>query len=321
MFWKAGATVLLAAGAHAGGVADLVAEGILTGRSPSSLEQRMQDDAARLIVVERRASSTAQASQNGTMDMEAWDTEVNAACQSALSKLHKASNPSGTCTCYNLPVINNQTGAFEADLRLYQLSDPTGDFDGISAEQIQVSLSYNGASVSPVNTTTAAEKVSSIRRQDTQGKPTLLQTYMFVGQVDADKLQADSNMAALEAVVVPTVTLSAINSAGNTVSTNVSTNEASFLVGVFADVHVLSDTAQAQVAVNQVVAGLANGTVAFVLPGVNLLIFPIGLVITGAWFAIGLVVIGFGFFERVQHREMYRKTAAIAGKGAALKTF
>lgn len=127
--------------------------------------------------------------------------------------------------------------------------------------------------------------------------------------------------AALEAVVMPTVTLSAINSAGNTVSTNVSTNEASFLVGVFADVHELSDTARAQVAVNEVIAGLANGTVAFVLPGVNLLIFPIGLVITGAWFAIGLVVIGFGFFERVQHREAYRKTAAIAGKGAALKTF
>lgn len=194
MFWKAGAMALLAAGAHAGGVADLVAEGILTGRSPKSLEQRMQDDAARLIVVGRRASSTAQASQNGTIDMEAWDTEVNAACQSALSKLHKASNPSGTCTCYNLPVMNNQTGAFEADLRLYQLSTPTGDFDGISAEHIQVSLSYNGASVSPVNTTTAAEKASSIRRQDTQGKPTLLQTYMFIGQVDADKLQAESNM-------------------------------------------------------------------------------------------------------------------------------
>lgn len=115
---------------------------------------------------------------------------------------------------------------------------------------------------------------------------------------------------------MPTVTLSAINSAGQSVNTNVSSNEASFLVGVFSDVVVLSDTAQAQIAVDQVVAGLANGTVAFVLPGVNLLIFPIGLVVTGAWFVIGLAVIGLGFYERVQYRETYRKTAAIANKGA-----
>lgn len=127
--------------------------------------------------------------------------------------------------------------------------------------------------------------------------------------------------AALEAVVLPTVTLSALNKAGKTVSTNVTTNEAAFLVGVFSDVVILSDTAHAQIAVDQVVAGLANGTVAFVLPGVNLLIFPIGLVITGSWFVIGLVVIGFGFFERVQHREAYRKTVALASKGAALNTF
>lgn len=115
---------------------------------------------------------------------------------------------------------------------------------------------------------------------------------------------------------MPTVTLSAANAGGQTVSTNVSSNEASFLVGALSDIVVLSETAKAQIAVDQVVQGLANGTVAFVLPGVNLLIFPIGLVITGAWTAIGMVVIGIGFFERVQHREMYRKSAAIAGKGA-----
>lgn len=127
--------------------------------------------------------------------------------------------------------------------------------------------------------------------------------------------------AALEAVVLPTVSLSAVNKAGQTVSSNVSSNEASFLVGVFSDVVVLSGTAQAQITVDQVVTGLANGTVAFVLPGVNLLIFPIGLVITGSWFVIGSMVIGFGFFERVQHREAYRKTAALASKGAARNTF
>lgn len=118
---------------------------------------------------------------------------------------------------------------------------------------------------------------------------------------------------------MPTVTLSATNAAGQIVSTNVSSNEAAFVVGAFSQSVVLSSTALAQIAVDQVVAGLANGTVAFVLPGVNLLIFPIGLVIAGIWFVIGFAVIGFGFFERVQYRESYRRRAAFATKGSRVK--
>lgn len=194
MFWQAGVTALLAVGVCAGGVADLVAEGILTGRSPRSLEQRMADDAARFVIVEKRAASTTQTTQttqNNTVDMEAWDAEVNTACVAALSKLAKATNPSGTCTCYNLPAINNDTGAFEADLRLYQLSNPTGDFSGISADQVQVSLSYNGASVSPMSTTTATQKAKERRGGS---NPTLLQKYLFVGQIDTARLPDRNNM-------------------------------------------------------------------------------------------------------------------------------
>lgn len=120
---------------------------------------------------------------------------------------------------------------------------------------------------------------------------------------------------------MPVVTLSAVNAAGQTVSTNVSSNEAVFVAGAFSTQVVLSTTAQAQLAVDAVVGGLANGTVAFVLPGVNLLIFPIGLVIAGIWLVIGATVIGFGFFERVQYREHYRRRAAYASKAATLKRF
>lgn len=123
----------------------------------------------------------------------------------------------------------------------------------------------------------------------------------------------------MEALIIPTVTLSAVNSAGQTVSTNVSINEAAFVAGAFSNQVVLSTAAQAQIAVDQVVAGLANRTVAFVLPGVNLLIFPIGLIIASIWFVIGIAVIGFGFFERVSYRETYRRRAAYADKGATLK--
>lgn len=188
MMWKAGITAALAVGgAQAGGVADLVAEGMLTGRSSLSLESRM-NDVAENVVVSRQASTVA-LNGTGVMNMTAWDIEVNAACQAALSKLAQATNPSGTCTCYNLPVLNNATGAFEADLRLYQISGARDDFAGISQNAIQVSLSYNGASVSPVTAQTAAAKVVLPTKRQNQNVQ-LLQTYMFVGQIDQDKLSA-----------------------------------------------------------------------------------------------------------------------------------
>lgn len=125
--------------------------------------------------------------------------------------------------------------------------------------------------------------------------------------------------ADLEAFVTPIVTLSATNAAGQVVTTNVSSNEAAFLAGVFSNAVVLSTTAKAQIAVDKVVAGLANGSVAFVLPGVNLLIFPVGLIIAGSWFVVGFSVIGFCFFERVQYRESYRRRLAFANKGSTSK--
>lgn len=186
--WHVGVTALLAMGAQAGGVADLVAEGMLSGRSSMSLESRMDDYASSHVVVSRQ-SATVSVNGTATLNMTAWDIEVNAACMAALSKLPQATNPSGTCTCYNLPVLNNATGAFEADLRLYQISAARDDFAGISQNQVQVSLVYNGASVSPVTTTTAAAKVVARQNQNVR----LLQTYLFVGQIDQDKLTT-SNM-------------------------------------------------------------------------------------------------------------------------------
>ncbi|PSR80688.1 hypothetical protein BD289DRAFT_354943, partial [Coniella lustricola] len=301
---------MLALGARAGGIGDLVAEGALTGRSTRLLESRMAHAVNERVVLRRQAADATVATPSSTSNMTQWDADVNTACQAALAKLTTATNPSGTCTCYNLPVLNTETGAFMADLRLYQISTANQDFVGIPPDQVMVALSYNGASVSPVNMTTA-QSVVTAKRATT---PQLLQTYMFVGQIDQAKVAAGMNLSVIEEYVTPIVTLSAKNTSGQIVSTNVSSNEASFLTGALSTDVVLSSTTLAQIAVDQVVAGLANGTVAFVLPGVNLLIFPIGLVITGTWFVIGLAVIGFGFFERVQYREAYRQSSALATK-------
>ena len=103
----------------------------------------------------------------------------------------------------------------------------------------------------------------------------------------------------LEALVMPTVT----------------SNEAAFVNGVFSNQIIMSDFGRAQQAVDQTVAGLKNSTVAFVLPGYNILIFPTGGIVIGIWTILGVAAYGYGTYERIQHRESYRRRSARAGKG------
>lgn len=114
---------------------------------------------------------------------------------------------------------------------------------------------------------------------------------------------------------MPIVTLKATNGNGKTVSTNVSSNEAAFVTGVFSDAVVMSNLLLAQLAVDDQVAGLKNGTVAFVLPGIQLMIFPIGLIITSVWLLLGLIAYGAGTYARYNFREAHRRRTAVVAKG------
>jgi hypothetical protein len=123
-----------------------------------------------------------------------------------------------------------------------------------------------------------------------------------------------------EAIVTPILTLTANNPQGQTISTNVSSNEAAFVAGVFANMQFLSQTAQAQLAVNEVILRLANGTTPFVLPGVQLLIAPIGLVITGFWTLVFVSAVGLGTVQRIQYRERFKRAVARStGKGTVAR--
>ena len=107
---------------------------------------------------------------------------------------------------------------------------------------------------------------------------------------------------------MPQVTLSARG-----VSTTVSPNTAAFINGVFSKEVVMSDFGFAQKAVEEITAKLQDGEVAFVLPGVNILIFPIGLVVSGFWLLVGIGAYGFGTYERYNYRETYRRRKAMSG--------
>ncbi|KAF4975920.1 hypothetical protein FZEAL_7337 [Fusarium zealandicum] len=253
--------------------------------------------------------------RDGSLNLTAWNTATNSACRSVLGGLHQSTNPSGACVCYNLPSLDMETGVFEADLRLYKVSEARGDFAGVASEDVMVGVTYNGASVMPVEPEDMkgagmVGQVAAMKKR--QNGLELLQSYMFIGKIDQDRMDKDMTMADLESVIMPILTLTAKNRTGSTIRTNVSINEAAFITGIFSKDVVISDFAMAQAAVDEQMAGLKNGTVAFVLPGVQLMVLPIGLIMMGIWLVIFVAAVGFGTYERFNYAEMYKRRQAVA---------
>lgn len=214
MFWKTVVVASVLAGQAHAGIQGMVGGADLAGRTTHDWERRMAVAAAeeggyvpRVFVKRDTTNATTGTTTttttagtgvvlnaDGTINMTAWDDTATAACNSALTKLPESSNPSGTCICYNLPALDNTTGTFEADLRLFQLSTPSGEFEGIPPENIQVGLSYIGASVSPVTVASASKLVVGRADTSANGSLRLLQQYLFVGQIKKELMTADMNM-------------------------------------------------------------------------------------------------------------------------------
>ena len=111
---------------------------------------------------------------------------------------------------------------------------------------------------------------------------------------------------------MPVLSLKAENETGGTAATNVSSNEAVFVTGVFSKEVVMSDFSRASAAVDEVMAQMRNGTVAFVMPGVDIMVYPIGLIITGSWLVLGALAYGIGTYDRMRFAESYRRRTARA---------
>ncbi|KAH7412511.1 hypothetical protein BKA64DRAFT_330371 [Cadophora sp. MPI-SDFR-AT-0126] len=268
--------------------------------------------------IEKRQTTTA------GMNVTQWNAETAALCTAQLEALNGvASNPSGMAVCYNLPALDNSTGVFMADLRLYMIAAPTGAFANIASTNVQVGLSYNGATVSAVDSSTLSRRadetslISWPRSEliETQKRaamiPMLIQSYAFVGQVNKDLLVANMGTTALQKVLVPTVTLTGQTSTGAAVNTSLSSDEATFVNGVFAKQLVPTKS--------KVVPPIQTLVVAkgekFVVPGLKIMIFPIGLIITSVWTVLFVGTIAYGTVGRMQFRDQFRRRSARQQKG------
>lgn len=147
---------------------------------------------------EPQISTRPQANDTPLLDLATWNPETQRACERQLSQLNgNASNPSGLAVCYNLPLFNKTRGIFQAELRMYNISAPREDWVGVLASDVQMSLSYLGASIQSMNASDTVNRRRDVitwsravggrlvERQNTNnGVPEELKSIMFVGQLN-----------------------------------------------------------------------------------------------------------------------------------------
>jgi hypothetical protein len=142
-----------------------------------------------------QVSPTPASGDAANIDLAQWEEQTKAACGTALQSLNgQPSNPSGIAVCYNLPFLDNQTGVFKAELRMYNVSAPIDPWTGITAADVSMTLSYQGATVQNMNGTFRKREIAwpPTKEMDIEGLLVKRQTdgiselkvLMYVGQID-----------------------------------------------------------------------------------------------------------------------------------------
>lgn len=97
-------------------------------------------------------AATQQSANAATIDPTKWSAQAEKACMTSVMNLRgKSSNPAGLAVCYNVPYLDEAKGAFEAELRLYNVSMPSGEFVGVTPAMMMVTLQYQGATIQTSN--------------------------------------------------------------------------------------------------------------------------------------------------------------------------
>ena len=130
------------------------------------------------------------------------------ACMKALSAPNsQASNPSGTAVCYNVLLLDNSTGAFQADLQLYQTSPASGDWATLQQQGMNVKLSYPSTTVvtmynssivkrgNQMNSWLSIPEIQSPELMRRARAPRMIADLSFVGSVDNTTIQKPSNQS------------------------------------------------------------------------------------------------------------------------------
>jgi hypothetical protein len=140
----------------------------------------------------------------GSLDIDTaiWNKTTSSACTDALAGVKRdALDPSGLAMCYNLASLDNSTGFFRAELRLYQVAFPIEDWNRIGPQILGINLRYDDASISDSSLsesedTQLLEASAHLLQLPKRGLPRmkLLQTLGFIGRLHESILQRPMNL-------------------------------------------------------------------------------------------------------------------------------
>lgn len=215
MFFKSALIGGLLAAGHATAIKRRDVDALLHRRN--GVEDGLSRDADRIATLTRRqdpnpadtaplASLTPASGDASRADLDKWEEETKKACMDTLANLNgQASNPSGIVVCYNLPFLDNTTGVFQAELRMFNVSAPIDPWVGVTAADVSMTLSYLGATVQnmagnftkreltypPVRERVVRDGLL-IERQNIQTM-TELKVLMYVGRINSNLMGSAMN--------------------------------------------------------------------------------------------------------------------------------
>jgi hypothetical protein len=287
-----------------------------TVRRRNYLEKDMEAEAHRIM---RRATNSSPPSSSGSLAPATPNSQLNQtisqACVSDLNKLTSVENQAGLAACYNIMQYDQNQGVFEADLRLYSMFKPTGDFANIPINDVMIALTY------PSSTTFQSLTKRSTRRDLTarqQATALEVQQYTLFGTFQQNLNLGMLNDTQLMSLMLPVIKLNAALDNNQAISTNVSTSDGAwFVIGQF------TNNSQSEVRAGLVTGKVATAAIAaaapFILPGQTLGIFPTGLIVTLSWTGLFILAYGLGTLGRIQYRQAYRKRKAMQGGRTGMK--
>ena len=128
-------------------------------------------------------SSTPASGNASDFNLEQWNEMTAPSCLNAVQALNgNAGNPSGMAVCYNVPFLDNTTGVFMSEVRLYSVMTPVNEWAGIDSSAINVSLTYLGANSAPAQIPSTMTKRDDISKR--QSSTTPASTQVFVGTIE-----------------------------------------------------------------------------------------------------------------------------------------
>ncbi|KKZ61346.1 hypothetical protein EMCG_04065 [[Emmonsia] crescens] len=281
----------------------------LEKRAPSP----QQDAPAQSPTEQNPPTETSEVAPPPVFDEQQFNASATTGCLDALEDLRSVVNPSGMAACFNIPYFDNETGAFEADIRVYQVNEAVGDFAGIQPSEYTLQMNIPQATISePLRLVDGT--------LDGQQEMTLLQEFRHFGQISTllqlDKLTQDD----IRVLLIPNITVGASNpQSQQLIMTTLSSDTLSYVAGFFTN----EDNSPVNITIPDASSRLPDivaAATAFVLPGTTLGIFPTGLIITGVWAGAFLGAVGYGTLTRMKFRAHYRqrlRMAAVRAEGNA----